>query len=216
MHRLIIFMSALLISLVVSQGNSFSNDGLSPLNPPEDPIIVSNGNAAAVQSGPTHTTAFIVKAPYRVTYIMDYHYFNKGERPGNIGLRHEDGTIYGPWNAAGAGGYGNVSNAYWFVRPNAEIKPGRYTVLDSGQSTWSYNSQSKGSGIIEIRGIKIANDNSRSTDVTSLLDEAEKLIKNKEYQKARDIADSIIKKDPTVSEGYRTRATALRLSLIHI
>jgi tetratricopeptide (TPR) repeat protein len=121
-------------------------------DPTAEAVIVSNFNSAGVQSGPTNSTSFTIKVPYRITYIQIYHYFNKGKPPGTIILRHEDGTMYGPWKAEGTALGGNVPNAYWVVRPNIEIKPGRYTVLDSDQSTWSYNSQSKGEGMIEIRG----------------------------------------------------------------
>ena len=88
--------------------------------------------------------------------MHNYHYFNNGKLPGTIALRHDDGTMYGPWQAQGAAGYGNVPNGYWVVRPNIEIKPGRYTVIDSDKPTWSYNAQSKGSGFVEIRGVKLS------------------------------------------------------------
>ena len=129
--------------------------------PPSDPIIVSSFNSGGVQSGPMYSTAFILKVPYRITYMHNYHYFNNGKLPGTIALRHDDGTMYGPWQAQGAAGYGNVPNGYWVVRPNIEIKPGRYTVIDSDPSTWSYNEQSKGSGFVEIRGVKLASQNAQ-------------------------------------------------------
>ena len=72
---------------------------------------------------------------------------------GTIALRHSDGTVYGPWQTEGALGQGGVKNAYWFVRPNADIKAGTYTVVDSDPSTWSHNSGSAGAGFTEIRGL---------------------------------------------------------------
>jgi hypothetical protein len=89
-----------------------------------------------------------------VTFIYTYHYFNNGKLPGTIALRHSDGTVYGPWQSEGAIGQGGVRNAYWFVRPNVEIKAGSYTVVDSDKATWSQNSGSAGAGFVEIRGIK--------------------------------------------------------------
>ncbi|MDD5286438.1 MAG: discoidin domain-containing protein [Desulfuromonadaceae bacterium] len=128
--------------------------GLQALSPPDDPVIVANGNTGGVQSGPTHSTAFGIKAPHLVTYMFNYHYFNNGKPPGTITLRGEDGTIYGPWQAEGAAGQGNVPDAYWVVRPNIVLSPGIYSIIDSDPSTWSYNAESKGSGFFEIRGVK--------------------------------------------------------------
>ena len=120
-----------------------------------DPIIFTNGNIAGVQNGPTRPTTFTITAAYQVTFMYDYHYFNNGKLPGTIALRHADGTVYGPWKAEGALGQGGVKNAYWFVRPNVEIKAGAYTVIDSDPSTWSQNAGSSGAGFTEIRGRKL-------------------------------------------------------------
>jgi len=67
-------------------------------------------------------------------------------------LRHSDGTIYGPWQTSGRAGQGNVDNAYWEVKPNIEIKPGKYTVLDSNPATWSFNGASGSRGFVIIKG----------------------------------------------------------------
>jgi hypothetical protein len=119
-----------------------------------DPVIYFNGNIAGVQNRPQRETAFNVNAAHRVTFIYTYHYFNQGAKPGTIALRHSDGTVYGPWQAEGAIGQGGVQNAYWFIRPDVEIKPGHYTVIDSDPATWSHNAGSSGSGFVEIRGVK--------------------------------------------------------------
>lgn len=128
--------------------------GLQPLSPPNDPIIVYNGNTGGVQSGPTHATAFGIKSPHLITYVSVYHYVNNGKPPGTIALRGEDGNTYGPWQAEGFAGQGNVPNAYWVVRPNIVLNSGIYSIIDSDPSTWSYNTESKGSGFFEIRGVK--------------------------------------------------------------
>ncbi|MGV8057670.1 MAG: PAN domain-containing protein [Smithellaceae bacterium] len=120
-----------------------------------DPIIYANGNIGGVQNNPTRETTFTINSSYRVTFIYTYHYFNSGKLPGTIALRHSDGTVYGPWQTAGALGQGGVQNAYWFVKPNVEIKAGSYTVIDSDKATWSQNSGSAGAGFVEMRGIKI-------------------------------------------------------------
>jgi len=119
-----------------------------------EPVIYTNGNIAGVQNNPTREATFTIDATHRVTFIYTYHYFNSGKLPGTIALRHSDGTVYGPWQSAGALGQGGVQNAYWFVRPNVEIKAGSYTVVDSDKATWSQNSGSSGAGFVEIRGVR--------------------------------------------------------------
>jgi len=119
-----------------------------------EPVIYANGNSAAVQTNPTRETTFAIDAPYRVTFISTYHYVNNGKAPGTIALRHSDGTVYGPWQAGGALGPGGVRNAFWFARPNVEIKPGTDAVLDSDRATWSQNAESSGAGFVASRGVR--------------------------------------------------------------
>ena len=128
--------------------------GMQPLAPPSDPVIYTNGNNRGVQNGPTRATTFVIDAPHLVTFIYTYHYLNGGKLPGKIGLKHADGTIYGPWRAEGAVGPGGVPNAYWFVLPYVELKTGSYTVTDSDTETWSYNRRSSNAGFAVIRGFR--------------------------------------------------------------
>ncbi|MCE1225816.1 MAG: hypothetical protein LWW87_04910 [Geobacteraceae bacterium] len=131
-----------------------STSGMQPLHPPTDPVVYMNGNIDAVLNGPRVPTTFNISVPHRITWIYTYHYFNGGKLPGTISLRHSDGTVYGPFKADGAVGQGGVANAYWFVRPNVEIKAGNYSVIDSDTATWSHNSGSGFAGFVELRGIK--------------------------------------------------------------
>jgi hypothetical protein len=87
-----------------------------------------------------------------LTRIMTYHY-NNGTPPGTIALRAGDGTVYGPWPAEGSEGQGAVANAYWTAYPGTEIPPGRYTIVDSDPSTWSWADDTNGRGITEVYGI---------------------------------------------------------------
>ena len=88
-----------------------------------------------------------------VTSIMTYHYFNDGALPGTITLFSEGGEQWGPFQAEGVDGQGDVKNAYW-VADAGEIRlsPGRYAIADSDQSTWSSNKASDYYGIAELRG----------------------------------------------------------------
>lgn len=131
-----------------------ASGGMQPLSPPADPVIYMNSNNRGVQNGPTKATTFVINTPHLVTFIYTYHYLNGGKLPGKIGLKHADGTIYGPWRAEGAVGPGGIPNAYWFVLPYVEIKPGSYTVTDSDNETWSYNRRSSNAGFTVIRGLR--------------------------------------------------------------
>jgi hypothetical protein len=127
------------------------NTGYELLPKAEGRVIARNGGVGAVTLGATRPSVFRTLSSYRVEQVMTYHY-GANQRPGSIALRHADGTVYGPWQAAGAVGQGNVRDAYWWVRPDVVIKPGRYTVLDSDPSTWAREAITKGAGIFEIRG----------------------------------------------------------------
>lgn len=117
-------------------------------------VLYDNGNIYGVKNGPIVPTVFTLNEPCKITSIRNYHYFNHGVMPGTIALKDQDGTVYGPWQAEGLEGQGNVANASWIVRPNAVVKAGTYTVLDSNPATWSQNDQSGGCGFTEIKGIR--------------------------------------------------------------
>ena len=117
--------------------------------------IYDNGNIGGVYNGATEPTTFTIDEPWLITEISDYHWNEaKGVTPGTIGLRAEDGTMYGPWEASGAEGMGGVPDAYWIVRPDEVIPAGTYTVVDSDPATWSQNSETGGAGMTKIMGIR--------------------------------------------------------------
>lgn len=125
-----------------------------PVQPAAETSIFSSGNVYGVGSQPINPTVFTVNESYKITYISDYHYLNHGTPPGTIALQHQDGTLYGPWQAEGVPGQDGVPNVSWVVRPNTVIKPGTYTVIDSNPSTWSQNDQSQNRGFSAILGYK--------------------------------------------------------------
>lgn len=115
-------------------------------------VVFDNGNIQAVANGPTHPTLVTISAPTRLTRLVNYHYFNGGERPGTIGLRHENGTLHGPWQTSGLVGQGGVQNAYWEAWPMVDLPVGTYTVIDSSPATWSWNNASGGRGFTRLEG----------------------------------------------------------------
>ena len=133
-------------AIVVAQWSPPAGDtGTELLPAPADPPIAQNGAGGLTRPGATRATEFTLGAPAVVTQIMTYHY-GALKQPGTIALQHDDGTIYGPWQAAGAVGQGGVQNAYWWAQPNVELKPGHYLVIDSDPATWSVEDSTQGAG----------------------------------------------------------------------
>lgn len=109
-------------------------------------------------NGATKPTSFTITESWLVTSIHTYHWNNgRGATPGTIGLRASNGTIYGPWKAAGEPGQGGVANAFWVVNPNIVIPRDTYTVLDSDPSTWAQNQETGGAGMAWGLGIRRGN-----------------------------------------------------------
>ncbi|MBF0232603.1 MAG: carboxypeptidase regulatory-like domain-containing protein [Desulfamplus sp.] len=114
--------------------------------------IFNNFNGSGVYNGPGTPTQFSVSSSMKITNIMTYHWNNgSGTPPETIAIKHSDGTVYGPWTATG---YTDVKyyNMYWNVYPQVVIKAGTYTIVDSGNSTWSYNSGSGNAGFAQVYG----------------------------------------------------------------
>lgn len=125
--------------------------GYELLGSPGDPVVVRNGADAAVSPGATQPTTFELTQPHLITQVMTYHY-GAGKTPGTIAIQSQDGTVFGPWTAAGALGAGNLPNSYWWVRPDVVLPAGRYEVIDSDPSSWSTEPVTNGAGIILLWG----------------------------------------------------------------
>ncbi len=119
---------------------------------PENTIF-KNDNIYAVMNGGSQTS-FVLDVPTLITKITNYHWNNgRGTQPGKIALRHEDGTMYGPWQANGRSGQGGAPEVYWDCSIDVLIKAGSYKVVDSEPSTWSQNQLTKGEGMTTITGV---------------------------------------------------------------
>ncbi len=126
------------------------NTGTEALTAPAEPVLYRNGADGNVSLGITRPTQFNANAPFLLSQVMTYHYGFRGH-PGTIALQHQDGTVYGPWPAAGAGSAA-LPNVYWWVRPNIVLKAGLYTVIDSDPGSWSVEAATNGAGIVQIWG----------------------------------------------------------------
>jgi len=113
-------------------------------------LIWKAGNDGAIDGmGGTPPLVHHDKA-YLVTEIYTYHSDMYGENmgpAGTISLQHEDGTVYGPWQAE------LYNRVYWVARPDEELPAGTYTLVDSNPATWAQNSASGGTGMGWANGI---------------------------------------------------------------
>jgi hypothetical protein len=102
---------------------------------PNDELIYEQFSPAPSSNGPSDSASFKLDSE-RIPAIGTYH--GPGNAPGTIGLLSDSGTTYGPWQASGCPGLDGGVDAYWIVYPNVQLPPGTYSIVDSGQSTWSF------------------------------------------------------------------------------
>jgi len=123
------------------------------VKPPQKPKTEKIDNIGGVVNGPKKPTTFKFNTKVKLLFLQTYHWNNgRGTTsPGQIGLRHSDGTMYGPWQTKGKAGQGGVPNANWAVNPNIILKSGTYKVIDSDTKTWATNAQEGWKGFVIIR-----------------------------------------------------------------
>ena len=111
------------------------------------------------ENGASKPTVFTIVESWMVTEIKTYHWNNgKGVPPGMISLKSSDGITYGPWQATGLPGQGDVVDAYWVVNPQVVIPAGTYTVIDSDPATWAKNdADTGGMGMSWGTGVRMGN-----------------------------------------------------------
>ena len=110
----------------------------------EDQILIwKAGNDGGIEGGGGTSPEVVHDRVYYVTEVTTYHAGWGPDAPpaGTISMRHEDGTVYGPWQAE------VVNGAYWTAHPDLEMPAGTYTLIDSDPSTWAQNSASGGTGM---------------------------------------------------------------------
>ncbi len=136
-------------------GATATTPAVTPPKPPA-PKRSQIGNIGGVTNGPTVPTTFTFSEPVRLVWLQTYHWNGaRGATPGRIGLRHQDGTVYGPWPTRGLPGQGGVPNAYWRAEPGVVLKPGTYTVTDSDPSTWATNAEAGNKGFADLEVVPV-------------------------------------------------------------
>jgi len=112
-------------------------------------LIFDTPSIAAMKNNPTTQRTISLSTSTYISKIGTYHWNNgKGFTPGSISLKDQNSKIYGPWYATGSPGQGGVPNAYWYADVKATLPAGKYTVVDSDPSTWSYNSDTGNAGVV--------------------------------------------------------------------
>jgi len=112
-------------------------------------LIWKAGNDGGIEGGGGTPPEVIHDRVYYVTEVTTYHAGWGPDAPpaGTISMKHEDGTVYGPWQAE------VVNRAYWTAHPDIEMPAGTYTLIDSDPSTWAQNSASGGTGMGWANGV---------------------------------------------------------------
>jgi hypothetical protein len=124
-----------------------------------DITLFTNGNGGGVSNGPTTPTRFTLDGPVRISSILTYHWNDgRGQAPGTIALVHADGTRFGPWSVETQSGQANAPNVNWVVRPPVTLVAGTYTVVDSHPASWAQNAESRGQGMVIVKGCVVKGD----------------------------------------------------------
>jgi len=133
-----------------NEGRAIQQPGMPPR--PDKEELFDGYNHDTVGNGPTNPTIWTTREPVLVTWISTYHWNDgQGAAPGKISLKHEDGTIYGPWQTRGSDSVDGVNkNINWTAQPRVTVKPGTYTVVDSDPPTWAQNAVSGQRGFVRI------------------------------------------------------------------
>jgi hypothetical protein len=118
-------------------------------------MVYTNSNISGVSNKPTAPTVFTTTECNYVTRIATYHWNDgAGKTPGTVTLSRGGANVFAPLQAAGTPGQGGVKDANWNVYPGMVLAAGTYTVVDSDPDTWSQNSESGGSGMVWVEGVK--------------------------------------------------------------
>jgi hypothetical protein len=153
-----------LAAFIVTQGGLCQCYSLPSPDEGEERIFAQSA-CSGVSNDPPNPTTFAIDGEKTITKIGTYHWNDAtGESPGTIGLKDQQGNIYGPWQATGEAGQGGVPDAYWIVHlsPGVNLPAGTYTIIDSDPSTWSYTYESGECGIAAVIGLKEGGEKERS------------------------------------------------------
>jgi|GEM_PF-1068095 len=155
MHKCIVLVASL---FVLFAGVHSALGRLGPVPDANEEYIYGQDSIASVYNNPPLPTVFTINEPQTITKLGSYHWNDgNGQIPGTLGLQDQNGKIYGPWQTSDPQGQGGAPAVYWWLTiPNGgvDLPAGKYTVLDSDPSTWSYNSETDNCGAVAVVGLK--------------------------------------------------------------
>jgi hypothetical protein len=119
-------------------------------------VLYSNWNEQPVKNNPNSKTKIELTSTTVITKITTYQYNKgKGSLPaGTITLVDENRIVHGTWQCTAINGSDGTPGAKWVCEPNVLLPVGTYKVVNSGEDTWSYNSESDRKGFIIVEGYK--------------------------------------------------------------
>jgi len=118
--------------------------------------LLDINNNLPVEGRPKKGSKLDLDTPHVITLIRTYHWNDGlGAPAGSIGLSCRDGSNHGPWQAIGEASPNGVPNAYWTVRPNAQLPACICAVVVSDPQSWSHNDASRNRGFVLIEGYEL-------------------------------------------------------------
>lgn len=115
--------------------------------------VFSNFSVGTYFSDPSCQPSFNLSGPHLLAGVVNYH-TTTSTGPVNISLKSDSGQSFGPWPATGGTVTASSGARTWSARPSNIVLPaGRYTIEDSSNSTWLFNSSSGGCGISVVQGV---------------------------------------------------------------
>lgn len=107
------------------------------VDPNINELIYEQYCPAPVRGCPPGSFSFKLDVERIITAIIST-FHGPSNAPSTIGLLSDSGIVYGPWPVSGSPGMNGEANAYRIACPNVQLPPGTYSIMDWGQSTWSF------------------------------------------------------------------------------
>ncbi|MBS7526873.1 carboxypeptidase regulatory-like domain-containing protein [Fusibacter paucivorans] len=136
-------------------------------------MLFDNEDFYKMKPAPTKATSFTVQETLILDYLEVMHQLGTiPNADSTIHLKDASGNVYGPWPAVlgesfdaesiDAAGY-----TVLFVKPNAVLYPGTYTIMNAENASWLYSDYSENAGMAYIEGVIPAQGNTVNTPTTS-------------------------------------------------
>lgn len=165
---------ALLTATFFGSGFANAQDWDSLGSSADDRLFFSINSLSSLQNNPPNPSEFYLSTSTTITLIRTFHWsYGAGDasgQSGRISIVDANDRVRADLPVRYLERRGNVENAYWVAcggdrfqgsgdirgdlppLENIILEAGRYRIVDSGQATWSHNSDTGGRGIVFIYG----------------------------------------------------------------